>query len=90
MEREKDFEAKYNEHKRRTFEQSKGIAKMGDILNNIAQGRTASNAMEDTARPPQSTLPLTNTALNLYSGYFFTKDTADKFPERCCFLFSVP
>lgn len=69
MEREKNFESKYNEIKRKAFEQNKGINKMGDILNIIAQGKNnPSNSMEDSTHAPQSALPLTNTSLNTYSG----------------------
>jgi len=69
MEREKNFESKYNEVKRKSFEQSKGVSKMGDILNNIAKNKnTSSNSMDDTTHAPQTSLPITNTALNTYSG----------------------
>jgi len=67
MEREKNFESKYNDEKRKVFEQSKGVSKMGDILNNIAKGKK-NESMDDGVKAPRTSLPITNTSLNTYSG----------------------
>lgn len=67
MEREKNFESKYNDEKRKVFEQSKGVSKMGDILNNIAKGKKKSMDEDDGVKAPR-TFAITNTSLNTYSG----------------------
>lgn len=68
MEREKNFESKYNDEKRKVFEQSKGVSKMGDILNNIAKGKKNESFEEDDGVKAPRTFAITNTSLNTYSG----------------------
>lgn len=56
LEKEKNFEIKYNEHKRKLFESShKSVNKLDDILSNLAKSR---NTMDDTSNNQPIIKPL--------------------------------